>query len=225
MIGDRIKEARNYVGFNQNTLAEKLGISKRTMLNYEKNEQEPTASTIIKIAKYCNVNEMWLLTGKGSMTLSSFFESENLNLLLCEAITISREKNDEKALADMLTQYIIQNKISDRFKNVKEKPFWALAQVHDSTVLELFLKTLKNAKVEDVTEENANKKLKEIVENYERSLFKDGFNGLTAKTQSLLSQIVENFDDFDCYIILKNIPKVIEELEKQKSWLRKIVAV
>ncbi len=64
MIGNRIKEARTKKGLSQEALAEKIGISKRTLINYEKNEQEPTVTTIINIAKFCTTDELWLLTGK-----------------------------------------------------------------------------------------------------------------------------------------------------------------
>jgi len=71
MIGNRIKEARNYKGFSQELLSEKIGVSKRTLINYEQNDKEPTATTILNIAKYCTINEWWLLTGKGEMLLNS----------------------------------------------------------------------------------------------------------------------------------------------------------
>ena len=64
MIGNRIKEARTKKGLSQEALAKKIGISKRTLINYEKNEQEPTVTTIINIAKFCTTDELWLLTGK-----------------------------------------------------------------------------------------------------------------------------------------------------------------
>ena len=64
MIGNRIKEARTKKGSSQEALAKKIGISKRTLINYEKNEQEPTVTTIINIAKFCTTDVLWLLTGK-----------------------------------------------------------------------------------------------------------------------------------------------------------------
>ncbi len=69
MIGNRIKEARNHKGFSQELLSEKIGVSKRTLINYEQNDKEPTASTILNIAKHCTISEWWLLTGKGEMLL------------------------------------------------------------------------------------------------------------------------------------------------------------
>lgn len=77
MIGNRIKEARNYRKISQELLADKIGISKRTLINYEQNDKEPTATTIINIAINCNINEWWLLTGKGNMLLNEDEKPQN----------------------------------------------------------------------------------------------------------------------------------------------------
>lgn len=70
MIGNRVREAREYAGFNLDIFSEKINISKRTLQNYEKNISEPNASIIINIAEICHINEWWLLTGKGEMLLN-----------------------------------------------------------------------------------------------------------------------------------------------------------
>ncbi len=67
MIGDRVRKAREYGKFSLDNFSEKLGISKRTLQNYEKNSSEPNASTILNIANICHIDEWWLLTGKGEM--------------------------------------------------------------------------------------------------------------------------------------------------------------
>jgi transcriptional regulator with XRE-family HTH domain len=78
MLGKRIKKAREYKGYSQDLLAEKIGKSKRTLLNYEQNSKEPTVSIAINIAKYCDISEIWLLTGKGEMLLNEQ-KSESVN--------------------------------------------------------------------------------------------------------------------------------------------------
>ncbi|WP_294962265.1 XRE family transcriptional regulator [Sulfurimonas sp.] len=67
MIGKRIRESREYGGFSLDVFCEKIGVSKRTLQNYEKNSNEPIASSIINIANYCHVDKSWLLTGNGDM--------------------------------------------------------------------------------------------------------------------------------------------------------------
>ncbi len=82
MIGYRIKEVRNYGGFNLDVFSEKLGISKRTLQNYEKNSSEPTVSLVITMANLCHVSEWWLLTGKESMLSNKDNYSSNENDLV-----------------------------------------------------------------------------------------------------------------------------------------------
>ena len=63
MIGNRIKECREKAGFTQDEFCIKIEKSKRTLLNYEKNESDPSVKTAILIAEICDVDKMWLLTG------------------------------------------------------------------------------------------------------------------------------------------------------------------
>jgi len=117
MLGNRIKRARNYKGFNQEVLSEKLGISKRTLINYEQNEQEPTATTILNIAKFCNINEAWLLTGKGEM----FLKDENSN----SAININNSKNVVASTGNIVINprdYAANKEIEELLEILKDVP-------------------------------------------------------------------------------------------------------
>jgi len=61
LIGKRIRTAREKAGLTQEKLAKKLGIGKRTLINYENGRTEPTLSLLMKIADICNVDYNWLL--------------------------------------------------------------------------------------------------------------------------------------------------------------------
>ena len=84
MIGDRIKEAREKVGYTQDEFCIKIDKSKRTLINYEKNESEPSVNIAIQIAKICNIDKVWLLTGDEEKTQNIDYKTEiknNLDLL------------------------------------------------------------------------------------------------------------------------------------------------
>ena len=84
MIGDRIKKAREDAGFTQDEFCIRINKSKRTLLNYEKNESEPNVNTAILIAEICNIDKIWLLTGKEIKSLNINYKKEiisNLELL------------------------------------------------------------------------------------------------------------------------------------------------
>jgi len=51
LLGIRIKEARLFANMSQVELSKELGISTRTLQNYEANTSEPTLSSILKVIK------------------------------------------------------------------------------------------------------------------------------------------------------------------------------
>ncbi len=75
----RIKEARKYAGLTQPELAEKIGVSHRTLTGYEKDASKITVRISQKIATICKVSEIWLLTGQGQMTGTDISNAKNLN--------------------------------------------------------------------------------------------------------------------------------------------------
>jgi len=81
MIGNRIKQAREKAGFTQDEFCLKINKSKRTLLNYEKNESEPSVNTAILIAEICNINKIWLLTGEEENSLNINYKTEIINNL------------------------------------------------------------------------------------------------------------------------------------------------
>lgn len=73
---DRIKQIRNHFDLTQQQFADKLGVSKQNIVNYECRSKIPSQSAIANICKTFNVNETWLLTGEGDMTSSLTKEQE-----------------------------------------------------------------------------------------------------------------------------------------------------
>lgn len=81
MIGDRIRKARENAGFTQDEFCIKINKSKRTLLNYEKNESEPSVNTAILIAEICNIDKIWLLTGEEIKSSNINYKNEIINNL------------------------------------------------------------------------------------------------------------------------------------------------
>ena len=62
-FGDKIRAARQAAEITQEALAEKVGVSRRTIMLYETNRRKPkNASTIISLAKALNVGTEYFLT-------------------------------------------------------------------------------------------------------------------------------------------------------------------
>lgn len=66
-----LMELRKISGFTQKELAERLGISRSSIGNYEKGIRRPDYETLEKIADFFNV-EMWQLLGKDTVDKAIF---------------------------------------------------------------------------------------------------------------------------------------------------------
>lgn len=64
---DRLKQLRKELQLNQQEFADKLGINRGTLANYEVGRNEPIDAVIKLICGKFNVNEDWLRTGEGEM--------------------------------------------------------------------------------------------------------------------------------------------------------------
>lgn len=64
---ERIKELRKRLGLTQQEFADKLGIKRGSIGNYELGRNVPVDSVIALICDRCHVNETWLRTGEGDM--------------------------------------------------------------------------------------------------------------------------------------------------------------
>lgn len=62
-IGDRLKEERERLGFNQTEFAAQAGASKNSQYNYEKGERSPDASYLAAVAEI-GVDVLYVVTGE-----------------------------------------------------------------------------------------------------------------------------------------------------------------
>jgi transcriptional regulator with XRE-family HTH domain len=62
IIGNRLREERTRLGLTQDQFAEKAGVTKRSLVNYEKGERSPDASFLSAIAE-AGADVLYVLTG------------------------------------------------------------------------------------------------------------------------------------------------------------------
>lgn len=91
---DRIKKIRKELDLTQQEFADRIGVKRGGIANYEIGRNEPTDSVISLICREFNVNEDWLRTGQGEMF-------------------IEQSRNDQMA---KLTKQLL-NEEEDSFKN------------------------------------------------------------------------------------------------------------
>ena len=64
---NRLKQLRKHLNITQQDFADRIGIKRNTLANYEIGRNEPLDAVISLICREFNVNEEWLRTGKGDM--------------------------------------------------------------------------------------------------------------------------------------------------------------
>ena len=64
---DRIKKIRKNLDLTQQEFANRIGIKRNTIANYETGRNTPVDSVVSLICREFNVNESWLRTGQGDM--------------------------------------------------------------------------------------------------------------------------------------------------------------
>lgn len=66
---ERLKRLRKSLDLTQQEFANKIGMKRNTVANYETHRNEPSAAVVSLICREFNVNEDWLRTGNGDMIL------------------------------------------------------------------------------------------------------------------------------------------------------------
>lgn len=66
-MNERIKKLRKALDLTQQEFADRIGMKRNTVANYETDRNEPSSSVISLICREFNVSEEWLRTGAGEM--------------------------------------------------------------------------------------------------------------------------------------------------------------
>lgn len=60
-LGDRLTKARSTAGISVQEMADRLGVSRNTISNYEAERTRPPLAVLILWSQFCEVPEWWLL--------------------------------------------------------------------------------------------------------------------------------------------------------------------
>ncbi|WP_167495177.1 helix-turn-helix domain-containing protein [Eubacterium maltosivorans] len=114
---ERIKALRKQLKMTQEDFAKRLGLARNSIANYEIGRREPTNAIVNSICREFNVNEEWLLTGKGEMFID-FSEGEEL-AAFCGKLCAGTDP----AIANALLYY---SRLSDEDKEFVRTLMWNL---------------------------------------------------------------------------------------------------
>ena len=92
-FGDRIEAARLAEGLSADMLANRLGVSKKTLSNWENDEVSPRANRVQMMAGVLNVSLVWLMSGQGNGSDNveqTYDRPEAVNEVLSEIKTLKQ---------------------------------------------------------------------------------------------------------------------------------------
>lgn len=115
-MNERLKKLRKTLDLTQQEFADKLGIKRNTVAQYEIGRNEPIDAVILSICREFNVNEEWLRTGEGEM-----FEqmTEQQKLLKYTGMLL---KDKDSAIVNAIQSFIITyEQLDDTSKTTLEK--------------------------------------------------------------------------------------------------------
>lgn len=79
-IGERLREERARLGFNQSDFAAFAGVAKTSQFNYEKGDRSPDAAYLAAVAEK-GVDILYVVTGQRSAILESALSGSELEML------------------------------------------------------------------------------------------------------------------------------------------------
>lgn len=79
-IGERLKEERVRLGYNQGDFAAIAGVAKTSQFNYEKGERSPDAAYLAAVAEK-GVDVLYVVTGRRTPEASSSFNGDEIALV------------------------------------------------------------------------------------------------------------------------------------------------
>lgn len=124
-IGQRIKYLRISRGLSLQELAELLGKSKGNISGYENDKFEPSAKTIISLAKYFEISTDWILNGVSfqNQNLGSDMEIRNNSFSNSSNITESDYPEKIQESKNSITSNLseIENDIIGMFRQLDER--------------------------------------------------------------------------------------------------------
>lgn len=126
-MNERIKKIRKSLGLTQQEFADKLGLKRNTIAQYEIGRNAPIETVILSICREFSVNEEWLRTGEGGddnmfLKISAYEKAYNRFGYIMEG-TSSSKKLALSLLLELL--YTVPddqwNMIMEQFEKIKEE--------------------------------------------------------------------------------------------------------
>ena len=125
-MNERLKELRKRLGLTQQEFAERLGIKRNAVTNYEVGRNAPADMVVSLICREFNVSEQWLRTGEGEPFVQPS-RDKAIEAFCQEALRDEDESFRRRFVAALAALDVSDWEVIEKFvslieKNKKEKP-------------------------------------------------------------------------------------------------------
>jgi len=227
----KIKELKKIE--NDKELATALDIKYDTLRNWYK-RQTLQCDIVVDYAVSHNIDLNYLFDPDAENTsietLFDFMDDEQKRILNL-ALLSAHQNNEFDEFISPVFEYYIFSKLKLKFQNIgKEKSFWhkvIFGQRLKNSFILILAKVLSvvesSIKELDIKEDNALELLLSLVENYQLNILGDKFKHLLTESEKdeLMNWIKKELTNFDAYVILKNIPSILDVLREEINLLNK----
>ena len=105
-MNDRLKKLRKALDLTQQEFADRIGVKRNSLANYETGRNTPIDAIIVSICREFNVNEEWLRTGAGDMFLPV---DRNTDLARLTKLLLNEENDSfKKRFVSMLANLTVE---------------------------------------------------------------------------------------------------------------------
>lgn len=80
-MNERLKKLRKELDMTQQEFADRIGVKRNSLANYETGRNTPIDAIVVSICREFNVNENWLRTGEGDMFIEMSRDDEIANFV------------------------------------------------------------------------------------------------------------------------------------------------
>lgn len=214
---------------SQKTMLELFGFKSRNTLNEWNKSNERKILDLVN--RYFDENDIIEFLKDGKISKQEYYlkredTQDSLIKLFLDTYQEVKITGEEAKLSAVIENFNIMKRIETKFRDMytEQNFFQYILNGYTNKISNILLlaKILKESKNEP-TLETAKKDLLTLLKNYELKLMEDRVTHLlTNKRKDILKLwIEEELDDLACYIILTNIPKVMEILTSNINHLNK----
>jgi transcriptional regulator with XRE-family HTH domain len=224
-FGSRLIKLRNHLKMNKIELANVLETTSTSLGRYEKNEVQPTLEFFQKVKiQQPDINLNWFILGKGEMfvdELGSFdCPAETTDRIVAAFSIAERSGSGYHLLNNTLEEFIVRMTFSEKFTFPQSASFFSSVFAHFERLktLRLFARAIRDAKekIEYLAPDNARAVLTSVITEYKFTNVDKYDNLISEKQRKFLLNLVQDFEDVECFAILSDIDRAIEILEDEK---------